>query len=371
MFYDNRIKPLIKWTGGKSQELPIIKEYLPKSFKNYYEPFIGGGAVWLSVDITKHKLYINDFSEDLILFYKSVKEQDELFIFYVSRFVFIWEKIEFLVENHKIELSELFTEYNSDNITFEELTEVITKFINTNKVISNYMEEEKYFQTEYIKQVTNKFKRMKKNSLTKGSLSDIDIIINIETGFKTGLYVGCRTLYNNKRVKKDPMYIALYFIMRNYAYSGMFRFNNNGDFNVPYGGNSYNSKNLKTKMEFYLNDKLQKHLNKTKMYNLDFEEFLSNKVTPSKNDFIFLDPPYDSEFSTYDGNSFERKEQIRLADLMLNTKAQWMMVIKYTDFIYELYNKKNINIIFFDKKYQVSIMDRNEQKVQHILIKNY
>jgi len=371
MFYNERIKPLIKWTGGKSQELPIIREYLPKEFKNYYEPFIGGGAVWLSVDVTQHKLYINDFSEDLFLFYKSIQEQDKMFIFYVSRFVFVWEKLEFLVKNNTNILVELFTEFNKDNIVFEDLKSVIVEFIDKNKVLSKYLDDEEELKKEYVKQITNKFKRMKKNCLTKGTLSDADVIINIETGFKTGLYVYCRTLYNRKKVNKDPMYIALYFIMRNYAYSGMFRFNNNGDFNVPYGGNSYNSKNLKTKMEFYLNEKLQKHLNKTKMYNLDFEEFLSEKVTPSKNDFIFLDPPYDSEFSTYDGNSFERKEQIRLANLMIKSKAQWMMVIKYTDFIYELYNKDNINIIFFDKKYQVSIMDRNEQKVQHILIKNY
>lgn len=42
----------------------------------------------------------------------------------------------------------------------------------------------------------------------------------------------------------------------------------------------------------------------TLIYNLDFEEFL-NLFNLNKNDFIFLDPPYDSEFSTYDNNSFD------------------------------------------------------------------
>ena len=40
------MKPLLKWTGGKSSELPIIKKHLPKKFDNFVEPFIGGGAVY-------------------------------------------------------------------------------------------------------------------------------------------------------------------------------------------------------------------------------------------------------------------------------------------------------------------------------------
>ncbi|RPI82159.1 MAG: hypothetical protein EHM41_19040 [Chloroflexi bacterium] len=37
--------PIIKWTGGKELELPVILPNLPTSFNHYYEPFVGGGAV--------------------------------------------------------------------------------------------------------------------------------------------------------------------------------------------------------------------------------------------------------------------------------------------------------------------------------------
>ncbi len=53
----------------------------------------------------------------------------------------------------------------------------------------------------------------------------------------------------------------------------------------------------------------------TLIYNLDFEEFL-NSFSLDENYFIFLDLPYDSEFSTYDNNSFDKNEQIRLRDCM-------------------------------------------------------
>lgn len=46
------VKPFVKWAGGKRQLLPEIKRYLPSKIKDYYEPFVGGGAVFLD-DIIK------------------------------------------------------------------------------------------------------------------------------------------------------------------------------------------------------------------------------------------------------------------------------------------------------------------------------
>lgn len=48
-----------------------------------------------------------------------------------------------------------------------------------------------------------------------------------------------------------------------------------------------------------------------------------------------------------------------------------MMIIKHTDFIHGLYNKKGINIRTFDKEYLVSFMNRNDKKATHLLITNY
>ena len=87
---------------------------------------------------------------------------------------------------------------------------------------------------------------------------------------------------------------------------------------------------------------------------------------------FFLDPPYDSEFSTYAQNEFTRADQSRLASYLVDEcKANWMMVIKNTDFIYGLYNKKGINISSFDKKYLVSFQNRNDKKAEHLIITNY
>lgn len=72
----------------------------------------------------------------------------------------------------------------------------------------------------------------------------------------------------------------------------------------------------------------------------------------------FLDPPYDTDFSTYAQNEFGHEEQKRLCECLKRTPAKILLIIKNTDFIYELY-KDNFNITSFDKKYMVSFMNRN------------
>lgn len=70
----NNIKPIVKWVGGKSKIMNKIIDKLPPKFNNYYEPFVGGGSVFLNIPYTK-KAYINDFNKDLINIYKLIKTQ--------------------------------------------------------------------------------------------------------------------------------------------------------------------------------------------------------------------------------------------------------------------------------------------------------
>ena len=74
-------KPILKWAGGKTQLINQIEKFLPEEIKNrklkkYAEPFIGGGALFFYLQ-DKYKIdetYISDTNKDLILLYKTVKE---------------------------------------------------------------------------------------------------------------------------------------------------------------------------------------------------------------------------------------------------------------------------------------------------------
>jgi DNA adenine methylase len=65
-------KPFLKWAGGKSQLLPVLHERAPGGFNKYIEPFVGGGALFLS--LLPARGAINDSNEELINAYIVVRD---------------------------------------------------------------------------------------------------------------------------------------------------------------------------------------------------------------------------------------------------------------------------------------------------------
>lgn len=69
------VVPFLKWVGGKRQLIPEIKNILPKGVSNrlYYEPFIGGGALFF--DLQPKYAIINDYNEELINVYRVIRDK--------------------------------------------------------------------------------------------------------------------------------------------------------------------------------------------------------------------------------------------------------------------------------------------------------
>ena len=70
----NKLKPFVKWAGGKTQLLDKLYSYMPKKFNNYFEPFIGGGSFFLS--IMPKVATINDYNGELICAYRCFKDEN-------------------------------------------------------------------------------------------------------------------------------------------------------------------------------------------------------------------------------------------------------------------------------------------------------
>ena len=373
----NRLTPILKWAGGKEQELKYIHPAMPKKINNFYEPFIGGGAVYFSID--SKKMFINDKSHELINLYNAIASEDKQFYDVIDEMILNWATLERIIENNRVTFIKNYKDFSSHKFDENQMKDKIYELVLNHTKEFNSMFSTSFnvnlenFSKEINKNILNKMKRMKKIELERGTLPENDIIDNMESALKSAFYMHFRHLYNNIQNYKinHSFATAIFFFIRNYAYSGMFRYNKSGGFNVPYGGIGYNRKNLLKKVDYLKSQKLVNHLEKTTIDNLDFEEFfIKNK--PKKDDFIFLDPPYDSEFSTYAQNEFTRQDQTRLAKYLINDcKANWMMVIKNTDFIYSLYEKKGINMQSFDKKYLVSFQNRNDKDAKHLIIANY
>lgn len=80
---DSGIVPFVKWAGGKRQLIPRIRERLPERYNNYYEPFVGGGAVIF--ELLPEQAVINDINRALINAYQVIRSNPQDFLGEIRR----------------------------------------------------------------------------------------------------------------------------------------------------------------------------------------------------------------------------------------------------------------------------------------------
>ena len=212
------------------------------------------------------------------------------------------------------------------------------------------------------------------NTLEKAVINLQDVF---ECIFKSAFYMHLRDIYNKRnnlqKIFNQAQISAIYLYIRDNCYSAMHRTNPKGEFNVPYGGISYNMHDFQVKRNHLLEEQLQERLQRAEIFNEDFENFLNRlERDTTSEDFWFVDPPYDSTFSEYSQNEFGQEDHIRLAELLSRTEAKIMVVIKKTEFIDRLYSQyDNFYINTFSKLYGINFHNRNKREVEHLIITNY
>ncbi len=77
------VAPFVKWAGGKRQLLPQIKERMPEKYNNYFEPFVGGGAVIF--ELLPKSAVINDINKALINVYQMIRKYPQRFLQEINR----------------------------------------------------------------------------------------------------------------------------------------------------------------------------------------------------------------------------------------------------------------------------------------------
>ncbi len=373
-----KVRPIIKWTGGKFEEFPMFSQYIPP-FKNYYEPFFGGGGVFFALQ-PKGLSFLNDKSNDLARFYSQLQSPD--LKTQLSQYAKAWESAGRFSHEIILLLSAHFNDFVRDKLSLDEMKQLISSAV----VQLTQKDFEPLFNDDFIinkhqfilklkASLADKFKRIKAICAKENRIFNTnELEEHIETGVRSGLYLYLRTIMNKHALGTIELNrakaTANWYFVREFCYASMFRYNRNKEFNIPYGGIAYNSKNFRLKTENIFQPAIRHLFKKSTFYNLDFADFL-NQAKPTVEDFIFLDPPYDSEFSEYDQNAFTKDDQVRLRDTLLKTKGKWMMVIKETAFIRSLYTMPGIYFIEFDKTYTYNVRGRNNRDTKHLIIVNY
>jgi len=283
------MKPLIKYRGGKSKEIPHIEKHIPQFSGRYIEPFFGGGALFFYLE--PKKAIINDINSKLMAFYTGVQSNFELL---------------------RKELDEIEKLYVLNRKKFEKL---------------------------------------------KSSTPDLRVEDDNEA-----LYYQLRDMFNGLTAKKYSDAL-LYFFINKTAYSGMIRYNAKGEFNVPYGRYANLNTTLVTKAHSNL-------LATAEIHNLDYQQIFG---MAEKDDFMFLDPPYDCIFSDY-GNEeykegFNEENHIELSNRYKHLPCKALMVIGRTPVTEKLYGDMIVDE--YGKSYAVNIRNRFKSSATHIVISNY
>jgi DNA adenine methylase len=73
-------KPFVKWVGGKRSIVNELLQRIPKQIKNYYEPFVGGGALFFEIYNMADFSYLSDLNSDLVITYNIIKKDPQALI---------------------------------------------------------------------------------------------------------------------------------------------------------------------------------------------------------------------------------------------------------------------------------------------------
>lgn len=192
----------------------------------------------------------------------------------------------------------------------------------------------------------------------KALLNDINVhLVNLFQWVRNGLYMEMpmendEALYYTYRDRFNKLIeegkentkeaAELFFYLNRTGYNGLCRFNQKGEFNVPFG--RYSNINYVRDYQPYRDAFQQWEFNC-----VDFEQ-----LALQEDDFIYADPPYDVEFTHYSKNGFGWDDQVRLAKCLANHPGPVVLSNQATERIVKLYREQGFKLLVLDAPRMIS-----------------
>ncbi len=161
---------------------------------------------------------------------------------------------------------------------------------------------------------------------------------------------------------------ARFIYLNRFCFNGLYRTNNQGKFNVPYG---HSRTGDIPKLEVF--QAISNSLQHVDLISGDFEKIIDENL--NKGDFIYLDPPYAVRnkriFTQYDANSFGLNDLTRLSLLLdrIDAKnADFVLSYAYCDEAIELFGKWKYEIV--EAQRNISGFANHRKKDQEIIVTN-
>lgn len=376
------LPPFLKWPGGKSRELKRLELCSQVRFSAYFEPFVGGGGALLHFD-PRGGGAINDVNPDLVGLYRAAKGSHPGLRELLRAWARFWDRdlkdwlqprLEDLAQTMDLAREDR-ARFQSQEAPFGSDFELPRKcFLGTGfdpELVAKSVETSLVRKMGRVVGLEAKHARRFEPELLARQL---------ETGIRAGVYTYLRDLHDRTEPGREAdAVLARFFFLRETCYGSMFRTNREGRFNIPYGGMGYNRKSFSKKVESLFSPARAEFLRGLEVESLDFRDFFARYLAGAKrSDLVFLDPPYDTQFSDYDGAHFGEKDQIDLAEWVARTPCQILGVLKATPRILALYEDAArrrdpalppLELKTYDKTYSYNVRGRNQRQVEHLLLR--
>ena len=178
--------------------------------------------------------------------------------------------------------------------------------------------------------------------------------ITIEMKYSEPLFYQHRSRFNDllRNSKHETREAAsLFYYLNRTAYNGLCRFNQSGEFNVPFG--KYTAVNYRQSFTDY----------RSAFLDWQFTTSRFDRVKLRSNDFVYADPPYDVEFTQYSKGGFSWDEQVLTAELLAKHDGPVILSNQATRRIVELYRDLGYRLIKLDAPRRISCTgDRTRAK---------
>jgi DNA adenine methylase len=175
--------------------------------------------------------------------------------------------------------------------------------------------------------------------------------LNIEARYNSKLFYAHRRRFN-QLVKEDRSHEAeaaqLFYYLNRTCFNGLCRFNRHGEFNVPFG--QYKTVNYASDFKGY----------RTLFRRWSFTDTDIERISIEPDDFIYADPPYDVEFTTYSAGGFSWEDQVRTAERLASHRGPVVLSNQATDRIIKLYRRLKFKLQFLPAPRRISCNGNRE-----------
>ena len=151
---------------------------------------------------------------------------------------------------------------------------------------------------------------------------------------------------------------ALFYFLNRTGYNGLCRFNQKGEFNVPFG--RYSKITYTSDFSGY-----KKYFSSWEFKSQDFE-----KLKLNSSDFVYADPPYDVEFTSYAKEGFTWDDQVRTAGWLAKHKGPVVLSNQATNRIVDLYTSLGFELTFLAAPRRISCTGDRTPAREVLAVKN-